>query len=81
MQILFPYKSAELFDELRRVYIPMPDIEARKELFKIHFADCYCDESLNLGELAKLSVGYVAGDISYMVNASALEAAIADVPV
>ena len=65
----------------KMVYIPMPDIEARKELFKIHLADRYCDESIDLGELAKLSEGYVASDISYMVNASALEAAMADVPI
>ena len=65
----------------KMVYIPMPDVEARKELFKIHLADRYCDESIDLDELAKQSDGYVASDISYMVNASALEAAMADVPI
>ena len=65
----------------KMVYIPMPDVEARKELFKIHLADRYCDESLDLDELAKQSDGYVASDICYMVNASALEAAMADVPI
>ena len=65
----------------KMVYIPMPDVEARKELFKIHLADRYCDESLDLDELAKQSDGYVASDISFMVNASALEAAMADVPI
>ncbi|MBR5493158.1 MAG: AAA family ATPase [Alistipes sp.] len=65
----------------KMVYIPMPDVEARKELFKIHLADRYCDESIDLEELAKQSDGYVASDISYMVNASALEAAMADVPI
>ena len=63
------------------VYIPMPDAEARKELFRIHLADRYCDDSLDLDELAKQSDGYVASDISYMVNASALEAAMSDVPI
>lgn len=65
----------------KMVYIPMPDVEARKELFKIHLADRYCDESIDLDELAKQSDGYVASDISFMVNASALEAAMADVPI
>ena len=65
----------------KMVYIPMPDVEARKELFKIHLADRYCDESLDLDELAKQSDGYVASDISFMVNASALEAAMTDVPI
>ena len=65
----------------KMVYIPMPDVEARKELFKIHLADRCCDESIDLDELAKQSDGYVASDISFMVNASALEAAMADVPI
>ena len=65
----------------KMVYIPMPDVEARKELFKIHLADRYCDESIDLDELAKQSDGYVASDIGFMVNASALEAAMADVPI
>ena len=65
----------------KMVYIPMPDVEARKALFKIHLADRYCDDSLDLDELAKQSDGYVASDISFMVNASALEAAMADVPI
>ncbi len=65
----------------RMVYIPIPDAEARKELFKIHLADRFCDESINLDELAEQSDGYVASDISFMVNASALEAAMADVPI
>ena len=65
----------------KMVYIPMPDVEARKELFKIHLADRYCYESIDLDELAKQSDGYVASDISFMVNASALEAAMADVPI
>ncbi|MBQ2980163.1 MAG: AAA family ATPase [Bacteroidaceae bacterium] len=65
----------------KMVYIPMPDAEARKELFKIYLDDRYCDESIDLDELAQKSEGYVASDISFMANESALEAAMADVPI
>ncbi len=65
----------------KMVYIPMPDVEARKELFRIHLADRYCDESIDLDELAKQSEGYVASDIGFIVNESALEAAMNDVPI
>ncbi len=65
----------------KMVYIPMPDVEARKELFKIHLDGRYCDETIDLDELAQKSEGYVASDISFMVNSSALEAAMSDVPI
>lgn len=65
----------------KMIYIPMPDMAARKELFKMHLAGRYCNESINLNELAKQSDGYVASDISFVVNESALEAAMADVPI
>lgn len=65
----------------KMVYIPMPDLEARKEMFKIQLDGRYCDESINIDELAKRSEGYVASDISYIVNECALEAAMSDVPI
>lgn len=65
----------------KMVYIPMPDVEVRKELFKIHLDGRYCDETIDLDELALKSEGYVASDISFMVNESALEAAMTDVPI
>lgn len=63
------------------IYIPMPDVEARKELFRIHLDGRYCDESIDFDELAKHSEGYVASDISFIVNESAMEAAMADIPI
>ena len=63
------------------IYIPMPDVEARKELFKIHLDGRYCDDSIDYEELAKQSEGYVASDISFIVNESAVEAAMADSPI
>ena len=63
------------------VYIPMPDLAARRELFRIHLADRYCDESIDFDELAQRSDGYVASDIELLVNETALDAAMHDVPI
>lgn len=63
------------------VYIPMPDLAARRELFRIHLADRYCDESIYLDELAQRSDGYVASDIELLVNETALDAAMQDMPI
>ena len=63
------------------VYIPMPDQEARKELFRIHLKDRPQNEDVNLDRLAAMTEGYVASDIELIVNKTALVAAKKDVPV
>lgn len=65
----------------KMVYIPMPDTGARRELFRMQLDGRYCDENIDLDELARQSAGYAASDINYIVNESALEAAMADVPI
>lgn len=65
----------------KMVYIPMPDEDTRKELFRLHLDGRYCDESIDVEKLAEQSEGFVASDISFIVNESALEAAMADVPI
>lgn len=65
----------------KMVYIPMPDTAARRELFRMQLDGRYCDESIDFDELARQSAGYAASDINYIVNESALEAAMADVPI
>ena len=63
------------------VYVPIPDKDARGELFKIQLNGRYCDETINLDDLAEKSEGYVASDIGFIVNQSALKAAISNVPI
>ena len=65
----------------KMVYIPLPDHAARREMFHLHLAERYCEDGIDYDELATLSEGYVASDISYIVNESALEAAMADKPI
>ncbi|MFB0560718.1 MAG: AAA family ATPase [Candidatus Lokiarchaeia archaeon] len=48
----------------RRVYINMPEEEAREEIFKIHTRGVGLEKDVDFKELAKLSEGYVGSDIA-----------------
>lgn len=63
------------------IYIPMPDADARKELFRIHLSGRPQTEDIDLDTLATMTEGYVASDIELIVNKTALVAAKKDVPV
>lgn len=56
------------------VYVPLPDQVARRELFKIHLKNRPCDD-LDFERMASMSDGYVASDITYVVNEAAMIAA------
>ena len=62
------------------VYIPMPDKEARSEMFKLHLDGRPC-EGIDAERLAELTDGYIASDIAYIVNDAAMGAAFSDQPI
>lgn len=62
------------------VYVPMPDKEARKEMFKLHLEGRPCGE-IDAERLAELTDGYIASDIAYIVNDAAMGAAFSDQPI
>ena len=62
------------------VYVPMPDKDARREMFKIHLNGRPC-ENLDMEHLAELTDGYIASDIAYIVNDAAMGAAFNDKPI
>jgi transitional endoplasmic reticulum ATPase len=64
----------------RVFYVPQPDFEARKDIFKKHLSNRPCDE-IDYEELARLSDDFVAGDITETVNEAAMTAAYMDVPI
>ena len=64
----------------KMVYIPMPDKEARSEMFKLHLNGRPCDE-IDTEHLADLTDGYIASDIAYIVNDAAMSAAFNDQPI
>jgi transitional endoplasmic reticulum ATPase len=49
------------FDE--RIYIPPPDLEARKKLFELNLKDKPLEENVDFGKLAELTAGYSGADI------------------
>jgi transitional endoplasmic reticulum ATPase len=61
----------------KMVYVPMPDTEARKEMFKLHLEGRPCGE-IDADRLAELTEGYIASDIAYIVNDAAMGAAFSD---
>ena len=62
------------------VYIPMPDEEARLEMFRLHLKDRPTSE-MDLRKFAKETDGYIASDIAYIVNDAAMNAGLQNVPI
>lgn len=58
-------------------FVPQPDFEARKDIFKDHLKDRPCEE-LDFDELARMSEDFNAGDITETVNEAATSAAYND---
>jgi len=48
----------------KRVYIPLPDVEGRTELFKINMKGIEMDPDVMVDELAEKSVGYSGADVA-----------------
>ena len=61
----------------KQVYVPLPDKEARREMFLIHLQGRPCGE-IDADRLSELSEGYIASDIAYVVNDAAMTAAFTD---
>ncbi|MEM3568475.1 MAG: CDC48 family AAA ATPase [Candidatus Jordarchaeales archaeon] len=54
------------FDRL--IYIPPPDLKARRQIFEIHTRGKPLDSDVNLDELATLTEGYTGADIAAVCN-------------
>lgn len=48
----------------KRIYIPLPEAEGRKELFRINMAEVELNPDVDLDELAARSAGYSGADIA-----------------
>lgn len=59
----------------KMVYVPLPDYEARKEMFSIYLKDRPVEDDIDVDQLADMTDGYIASDIAYIVNDSAMVAA------
>ena len=56
------------------MYIGLPDMECRKQLFEIELEKRPHDNNINMEELARMTEGYTSSDISYMVKETARNA-------
>ena len=60
----------------REIEVPLPDLEARKQLFAVCTRHANLAADVDLGELAKLTQGYAGADIRALVNEAGLQALI-----
>lgn len=65
----------------KQVFVPLPDLDARKEMFKMYLAKRPTTDDLNLDEYAKKTEGYIASDIAFIVNDAAMTAAYTRKPI
>lgn len=63
------------------IEIPAPDAQTREAIFKIHLKDRPVAEDIDYSELAELTDNYASSDIAFIVNESAMMAALADCPI
>lgn len=56
------------------LYIGLPDISCRKQLFELELGKRPHDEDIDMEELARLTDGYTSSDISFMVKETARNA-------
>jgi len=59
----------------RQIYVDMPDLNERKEIFKVHLKAIKIDESVNIEFLARQTPGFSGADIANICNEAALIAA------
>ena len=58
------------------IYVPLPDHDARREMFKIHIKGRpYPADGIDFDHLSDLTDGYIASDIAFIVNDAAMAAA------
>jgi ATP-dependent metalloprotease FtsH len=59
----------------RQIYVDMPDLNERKEIFKVHLKPLKIDTSIDVDFLAKQTPGFSGADIANICNEAALIAA------
>ncbi len=59
----------------RQIYVELPDLKEREEIFKVHMRPLKLDKSVDVKFLAKQTPGFSGADIANVCNESALIAA------
>ncbi len=61
----------------KMVYVPLPDFEARREMFRMYLDGRPIKNDIDYDNLAEKTEGYIASDIAFIVNDAAMTAAFA----
>lgn len=56
----------------RKIYIPMPDSVARKEILEVHAKSKKISEELSFDEIAKKTMGFSGADLQNLLNEAAI---------
>ncbi|MBR3513519.1 MAG: AAA family ATPase, partial [Bacteroidaceae bacterium] len=59
----------------RQIHVDLPDLNERKEVFKVHLKPLKCDETVDVDLLARQTPGFSGADIANVCNEAALIAA------
>jgi AFG3 family protein len=59
----------------RQIYVELPDLNGRKEIFKVHSTPLKLDDTIDLDFLARQTPGFSGADIANLCNEAALIAA------
>lgn len=65
----------------KQVFVPLPDFEARKEMFRMYLEKRPTSEDVNIEDYAQKTEGYIASDIAFIVNDAAMTAAYTRKPI
>jgi SpoVK/Ycf46/Vps4 family AAA+-type ATPase len=57
----------------KRIYVPLPDVKARMDMFQIYAQDLKFDNNVDFAELARVTEGYSGGDIRDLFQATQLK--------
>lgn len=60
----------------RQVYVPLPDVKGRKQIFDMYLRKVSASESVDSDTLARSTPGFSGADINQLINASAIKAVI-----
>jgi cell division protease FtsH len=56
----------------RKINVPLPDLEGRKEIFRVHTRDKKLDNNTDINEIAILTTGFSGADICNLANEAAI---------
>merc|ERR1711907_769004 len=56
----------------KRIYIPLPDLSARRSAFELHLKECALGQDVELDELSVLTDGYSGSDIRLVCREAAM---------